>query len=363
MSDAMLTAGAPARAGTGDRPGGPERADRADSSHVLLRDQAALGGPGMGHRPGRWPAWFRAMTQVPARWRAQAGGRPGPAEQDPALDGLLPSSRWRRFGWMFAAIWLVYLAQPACTASDPARPGPPLPGPGRPDRVRGRVRRDVCRRPSLRLGRTGLCPGGSAWGRTGRRGHARRVRLLPIGGSRPAACSSTWPSWPCSCCPPAWAGPWWPRASWRPRIVPWQVHGWTADGTLAFQIFVSALAAWGVGQVIQRNAQLRGGPERDHPAGPGRPAQSVRPRPARHPRPLAHRGGGQGGTGRAAGQPRSAAGRDRDRGRGTDRPAGAGRRPGRRGRVPGDHPGRGTGQRPDRAGRGRHRGGPARSGP
>jgi two-component system, NarL family, sensor histidine kinase DesK len=39
-------------------------------------------------------------------------------------------------------------------------------------------------------------------------------------------------------------------------IVPWQVHGWTVDGSLAFQIFVSALAAWGVGQVIQRNAQL-----------------------------------------------------------------------------------------------------------
>ena len=40
------------------------------------------------------------------------------------------------------------------------------------------------------------------------------------------------------------------------QIVPWQVHGWTADGSLAFQIFVSALAAWGVGQVIQRNAEL-----------------------------------------------------------------------------------------------------------
>ena len=38
-------------------------------------------------------------------------------------------------------------------------------------------------------------------------------------------------------------------------IVPW-AHGWTVDGTMAFQIFVSALAAWGVSQVIQRNAQL-----------------------------------------------------------------------------------------------------------
>ena len=39
-------------------------------------------------------------------------------------------------------------------------------------------------------------------------------------------------------------------------IVPWQVHGWNVDGAMAFQIFVSAVAAWGVGQLIQRNAQL-----------------------------------------------------------------------------------------------------------
>jgi two-component system sensor histidine kinase DesK len=38
-------------------------------------------------------------------------------------------------------------------------------------------------------------------------------------------------------------------------IVPW-AHGWTVDGTMAFQIFISALAAWGVSHVIQRNAQL-----------------------------------------------------------------------------------------------------------
>ena len=38
-------------------------------------------------------------------------------------------------------------------------------------------------------------------------------------------------------------------------IVPW-AQGWTVNGTMAFQIFVSALAAWGVSHVIQRNAQL-----------------------------------------------------------------------------------------------------------
>jgi two-component system sensor histidine kinase DesK len=40
------------------------------------------------------------------------------------------------------------------------------------------------------------------------------------------------------------------------QIVPWQVHGWAPDGSVAFQIFVSALAAWGVGLVILRNAEL-----------------------------------------------------------------------------------------------------------
>ena len=38
--------------------------------------------------------------------------------------------------------------------------------------------------------------------------------------------------------------------------VPGVVHGWQPDGTLAFQVFVSALAAWGVVQLIQRNRQL-----------------------------------------------------------------------------------------------------------
>ena len=38
--------------------------------------------------------------------------------------------------------------------------------------------------------------------------------------------------------------------------VPWQVHGWSVNGGLAFQIFISAVAAWGISRVIQRNAQL-----------------------------------------------------------------------------------------------------------
>ena len=38
--------------------------------------------------------------------------------------------------------------------------------------------------------------------------------------------------------------------------VPAMVAGWQPDGTLAFQIFVSALASFGVVQLIQRNMQL-----------------------------------------------------------------------------------------------------------
>ena len=251
MSDAMLTAGAPARAGTGDRPGGPERADRADSSHVLLRDQAALGGPGMGHRPGRWPAWFRAMTQVPARWRAQAGGRPGPAEQDPALDGLLPSSRWRRFGWVFAAIWLVYLAQPASTAWNQHDPVRRYLGLGTLAAFaavfvvtfalsRRRADRHVSRTFAAAALVAEAALIGFGYYTIGGFASAlliylavMAVFLLPARGGWAVAAAAVVAS----------------------VAVP-AMRGWQPDGSLAFQIFVSALAAFGVTQLIQRNMQL-----------------------------------------------------------------------------------------------------------
>jgi two-component system, NarL family, sensor histidine kinase DesK len=251
MSDAMLTAGAPARAGAGDRPGGPERADRADSSYVLLRDQAALGGPGMGHRPGRRLAWFRAMTQAPARWRAVAGDRTGPAEADPALDGLMPSSRWRRFGWVFAAIWLVYLAQPASTAWDQHDP----------------VRRY--------LGLGTLIAFAAVFVATFALSRRRADRHVPrafaaaalaveaaligfgyysIGGF--ASALLIYLAVMAVFLLPA-------RIGWAVVVVAVvasvavpAMRGWQPDGTLAFQIFISALAAFGVTQLIQRNMQL-----------------------------------------------------------------------------------------------------------
>jgi two-component system sensor histidine kinase DesK len=246
MSDAMLTAGAPARAGTGDRPGGPERAERADSSYVLLRDQAPLG-----RRPGRWLAQLRAVTQAPARPRAAAGDRTGPAEQDPALDGLLPSSRWRRYGWMFAAIWLVYLAQPASTVWD---------------------RQDPVRR---YLGLATLIAFAAVFIVTFAQSRRRADRQVPrafgvaalvteaaligfgyysIGGD--ASALLIYLSVMAVFLLPI-------RAGWAvvavaivASVAVPAMRGWQPDGSLAFQIFVSSLASFGVVQLIQRNMQL-----------------------------------------------------------------------------------------------------------
>jgi two-component system, NarL family, sensor histidine kinase DesK len=250
MSDAMLTAGAPARADSVGRPGGPERADRADSSYVLLRDQAALGGTGMGHRPGRWLAWFQAMTQAPAR-SATADRRTGPAEQDPALDGLVPSSRWRRYGWMFAAIWLVYLAQPASTTWDQHDPVRRYLGLGTLiafaavfvvtfAQSRRRADRQVPRPFAAAALTAEAALIGFGYYSIGGLASAlliylavMAVFLLPV------------------------------RIGWAVVVlavvasvaVP-AMRGWQPDGSLAFQIFVSALAAFGVTQLIQRNMQL-----------------------------------------------------------------------------------------------------------
>jgi two-component system, NarL family, sensor histidine kinase DesK len=251
MSDAMLTAGAPARAGTGDRPGGPERAERADSSYVLLRDQDALAGPDLGRRPGRWLARFRAMTQAPARWRTAADGRPGPAEADPALDDLMPSSRWRRYGWMFAAIWLVYLAQPASTAWN---------------------QHDLVRR---YLGLGTLIAFAAVFVVTFAQSRRRADRQVPrtfaaaaliaeaaliglgyysIGGF--ASALLIYLAVMAVFLLPI-------RAGWAvvavaivASVAVPAIRGWRPDGSLAFQIFVSALAAFGVTQLIQRNMQL-----------------------------------------------------------------------------------------------------------
>ncbi len=251
MSDAMLTAGASARAGaaptgTGNRSGGPERADRADLSYVLLRDQAALG-----RRPGRWLAQFRAMTQAPARLPAEADIRTGPAVADPALDGLLPSSRWRRYGWMFAAIWLVYLAQPASTVWAQHDLVP---------RYLGLAtliafaavfivtfalsRRRADRQVPRAFGVAALSAEAALIG----------VGYLTIG--RDASALLIYLSVMAVFLLPARAGWAVVAAAVGASLAVPAMRGWQPDGTLAFQIVVSALASFGVVQLIQRNMQL-----------------------------------------------------------------------------------------------------------
>ena len=57
-------------------------------------------------------------------------------------------------------------------------------------------------------------------------------------------------------------------------VVPW-AHGWTVDETMAFQIFVAALAMWGVGHADAQRRTGRGpasaGPWRWPRSGPGSP--------------------------------------------------------------------------------------------
>ncbi len=167
---------------------------------------------------------------------------------------MAPRSRWSRAGWLFAAIWLVYLAQPIGKLwSDPNLARRYL---GLADLVAfaalfivafaaARFLRDFRnRRMSRRIGVAVLAAEsvlvGLAYAALGPSAGSlliyvsvMAVFLLPT------------------------------RAGWAAvgvfvavsLIVPW-AQGWTVDGTMAFQIFVSALAAWGVSHVIQRNAQL-----------------------------------------------------------------------------------------------------------
>jgi two-component system, NarL family, sensor histidine kinase DesK len=200
------------------------------------------------------------MTEAPARRREQ----PGPAGPPPATstldDAITPTpsdlmtrGRWSRVGWMFAAIWLVYLAQPVAA---------------------------LWRNPDLArryLGLAALIAFAALFVATFAMVRLRRrrqglPRAVGVGVIAAQACLvalgfltlgesatglliylavmsvfllPTRAGWACvAVCVAA------------SIIVPDQVHGWHADGSMAFQIFVSALAAWGVGQLIQRNAQL-----------------------------------------------------------------------------------------------------------
>jgi two-component system sensor histidine kinase DesK len=235
-------------------------------------------------RPGAlvWPG--SVMTEAPAQRR----DRPGPGSADPAdpvpastvpastvaastvaastgpanpsEPGLLeipdPSrGRWGRVRWLFAAIWLVYLAQPASRLwSDPDLARRYL---GLADLIafsalfivtfaavrflRTQRTRRLPRQLSVAAVVAEVIFVAFAYIALGPSASSlfiyvgvMAVFLLPTreGWAVVAACIAA------------------------SLIIPSQVHGWTVDGAMAFQIFVSAVAAWGVGQLIQRNAQL-----------------------------------------------------------------------------------------------------------
>ncbi|PZS40193.1 MAG: hypothetical protein DLM62_04160, partial [Pseudonocardiales bacterium] len=252
----------------------PEPDDRADSGYAVPPVPAGPDEQPGPHRAARLRQGS-VMTEAPAQRREQPDAvTPAPASADPASTGQASSSpagtapdgsaaspelmaargRWSRVGWMFAAIWLVYLAQPVTKLwSDPNLTRRYL---GLADLIAfaavfiltfaaARFLRDPRNRHrSRRIGLAiivvetvfvGLAYAALGSSATGLLIYVSvmAVFLLPT------------------------------RAGWvvvgafvaASLIIPW-AQGWTVDGTMAFQIFVSAVAAWGVSQVIQRNAQL-----------------------------------------------------------------------------------------------------------
>src|ERR1700722_3570429 len=269
----------PARDQVPDRGRGPRADDRADSGYAVPPVPAGLDDQPGPHRVA-WAGRGSVMTEAPAQRREQPGPlSPGPAgaheastgeagrdeastgvagggpAATPASPGVLPArSRWSRVGWMFAAIWLVYLAQPVGKLwSDPNLARRYL---GLADLIAfavlfivtfaaARSLRDFRnRRISRRIGVAALAAESVLVG-------LAYVALGPSAGSLliyvGVMAVFLLPT----------------RVGWTAvsvfvavsLIVPW-ASGWTVDGTMAFQIFVSALAAWGVSHVIQRNAQL-----------------------------------------------------------------------------------------------------------
>ena len=256
-----------------DRASGPWPDHEADSGYAVPPVPAGPDEQTERHRvaPARRAS---LMTRAPAQQSERPGPvTPGPAvasatgaapgPDGPAPDGgqppapaelMAPRSRWSRVGWLFAAIWLVYLAQPIGKLwSDPdlgrrylgladliafaalfivAFAAARFLRDSRNRRISRRIGVAVLAAESILVGLAYAALGPSA-GSLLIYVSVMAVFLLPT------------------------------RAGWAAvgalaavsLIVPW-AHGWTVDGTMAFQIFVSALAAWGVSHVIQRNAQL-----------------------------------------------------------------------------------------------------------
>jgi two-component system, NarL family, sensor histidine kinase DesK len=230
MADALLT-------GTqaGPPPAGTAAAERADSGHAPPPGQAR-------------------MTQAPSRPAAAGVPEPVGASPEAMLDGAMPPSRFSRVSWLFAAIWLVYLAQPVgelWSAHDLLRRYLGLAdlvafaavfiaafATARSRRVRVQVLPD---RWAVAAVAVAAALAGGGYLTIGRDASGlliyvgvMAVFLLPtrVGWAVVAAAITA------------------------SVAVPALVPRWPVDPSFAFQVFVSSLAAWGVAQMMKRNVQL-----------------------------------------------------------------------------------------------------------
>jgi two-component system, NarL family, sensor histidine kinase DesK len=238
MAKALLTA---ARRGSGRAaplPAGPPPVVPSDSYHA----------PDSVHGTD--------MTTAPARHGD--GPRAGPAAVQPARQVLagtgIVTGRWRRYGWALAAIWLIYLAQPAGLLwHDP----------------------DLVRRYA---GLATLLAFGLVFALT----FSLSQRLRMRGERMPPAAQAGFAGAAAALAALAYLTVGQSATSlfiylavmvvflFRSRVgwtmvavilaaslaIPGLIPGWQVSLPTTFQIFVAALAMWGVAQLIQRNAQL-----------------------------------------------------------------------------------------------------------
>ncbi len=200
------------------------------------------------------------MTQAPARPRA-GHAAPGtvPPGATPVPGGRQPPVVIRRAAWLFAGIWLVYLVQPASSIwadHDPVRRYLGLAtlivfavvfiaafGTARARRLRDPGRSLDQTAP----GRLGVVAVAAAAALTGigyvTVGHMATGLLIYVAVMGVFLLPSR----------AGWAVV---AAALAVSVAVPAIAGWPVDGGSAFQIVISALAAWGVAQVIKRNAQL-----------------------------------------------------------------------------------------------------------
>ena len=194
------------------------------------------------------------MTQAPPR--PAAGRAPEAAGTCPeaAVDASPPGGRMYRVGWLFAAIWLVYLAQPVSElwdSHDPVRRYAGLAG------LAAFAAVFIAAFATARSLRRRRQPIPDRWATAAVAAEAALVALGYLTIGRDAASLLIYVGVTAVFLLPSRAG--WSvvaAAIVTSLAVPALVPRWPVDPSFAFQIFVSALACWGVSLVIRRNVQL-----------------------------------------------------------------------------------------------------------